>query len=133
MQWALQLNLQLICCAASAHDGDANGAGQPIWLLEGLKWINTRGAPGAADNPELRSHFALVRQPARDCAQAAVPLSPSVRDRYLKIVTADLAEAERVDDATVKAVVETCSARWSTDETGSATAHRYDDAFAERG
>ena len=39
--------------------------------------------------------------------QAAVPLSPSARDRYLKTVAAELAEAERVDDATVKAVVET--------------------------
>ena len=39
--------------------------------------------------------------------QAAVPLSPSARDRYLKTVAAELAQAERVDDATVKAVVET--------------------------
>jgi hypothetical protein len=39
--------------------------------------------------------------------QAAVPLSPSARDRYLKTVAAELAEAERVDDAIVKAVVET--------------------------
>ena len=39
--------------------------------------------------------------------QAAVPLSPSARVRYLKTVAAELAEAERVDDATVKAVVET--------------------------
>ena len=39
--------------------------------------------------------------------QAAVPLSPSARDRYLKAVAAELAEAERVDDATVKAMVET--------------------------
>ena len=36
--------------------------------------------------------------------QAAVP---TARDRYLKAVAAELAEAERVDDATVKAVVET--------------------------
>jgi hypothetical protein len=56
------------------------------------------------------SQLAIVRQ-------AAVPLSPSARDRYLKNVAAELAEAERVDDATVKAVVETvCSARSSTDE-----------------
>ena len=46
------------------------------------------------------SQLAIVRQ-------AAAPLSPSARDRYLKIVAAELAEAERVDDATVKAVVET--------------------------
>ena len=54
-----------------------------------------------------QSHFALVRQPARDRAPAAVPLSPYARDRYLKTVAAELAEAERVDDATVKVVVET--------------------------
>ena len=41
------------------------------------------------------SQLAIVRR-------AAVPLSPSARDRYLKAV-----EAERVDDATVKVVVET--------------------------
>ena len=46
------------------------------------------------------SQLAIVRQ-------AAVPLSPSARDRYLKAVAAELAQAERVDDATVKAVVET--------------------------
>ena len=46
------------------------------------------------------SQLAIVRQ-------AAVPLSPSARDRYLKAVAAELAEAERVDDATVKAMVET--------------------------
>ena len=45
------------------------------------------------------SQLAIVRR-------AAVPLSPSARDRYLKTVAAELAEAERVDDATVKAVVE---------------------------
>ena len=39
--------------------------------------------------------------------KAAVPLSPSPRDRYLKTVAAELSEAERVDDATVEAVVET--------------------------
>ena len=39
--------------------------------------------------------------------QAAVPLSPSARDCYLKAVAAELVETERVDDATVKAVVET--------------------------
>jgi hypothetical protein len=42
--------------------------------------------------------------------QAAVPLSPAVRDRYLKTVASELAEAERVDDATVKAAVETAIA-----------------------
>ena len=36
-----------------------------------------------------------------------MPLSPSARDRYLKSVASELAQAERVDDATVKAVVET--------------------------
>jgi hypothetical protein len=46
------------------------------------------------------SQLAIVRQ-------AAVPLSPSARDRYLKTVAAELAEGERVNDATVKAVVET--------------------------
>jgi len=46
------------------------------------------------------SQLAIVRK-------AAVPLSPSARDRYLKAVAAELAQAERVDDATVKAVVET--------------------------
>ena len=45
------------------------------------------------------SQLAIVRQ-------AAVPLTPSARDRYLKAVAAELAQAERVDDATVKAVVE---------------------------
>ena len=45
------------------------------------------------------SQLAIVRQ-------AAVPLSPSARDRYLKAVAAELVQAERVDDATVKAVVE---------------------------
>ncbi len=39
--------------------------------------------------------------------RAAVPLSPSARGRYLKTVAAELAEAERIDDATVKAMVET--------------------------
>ena len=72
------------------------------------------------------SQLALVRQ-------AAVPLSPSARDRYLKTVAAELAEAERVDDATVKAVVETVLARSSTDETGGRHGHRYDDDFDERG
>ena len=43
--------------------------------------------------------LALVRQ-------AAMPLSPSARDRYLKSVAAELAHAGRVDDATVEAVVE---------------------------
>ena len=45
------------------------------------------------------SQLAIVRQ-------AAVPLSPSARDRYLKTVAAELAEAERVDDATA------ARARW---------------------
>ena len=38
--------------------------------------------------------------------QAAVP---TARDRYLKAVAAELAEAERVDDATVKAVTVLCT------------------------
>jgi hypothetical protein len=46
------------------------------------------------------SQLAIVRR-------AAVPLSPSARGRYLKTVAAELAEAERIDDATVKAMVET--------------------------
>ena len=46
------------------------------------------------------SQLAIVRH-------AAVPLSPSARGRYLKAVAAELAEAERIDDATVKAMVET--------------------------
>src|SRR4051812_37761374 len=44
------------------------------------------------------SQLAIVRQ-------AAVPLSPAARGRYLKVVAAKLAETERVDDATVKAVL----------------------------
>ena len=28
-------------------------AGQPIWLLEGLKWLNTEEEPGAASNPDI--------------------------------------------------------------------------------
>ena len=39
--------------AAEARIGGANGTGQPIWLLEGLKWMNTEEAPGAADNPDI--------------------------------------------------------------------------------
>jgi uncharacterized protein (TIGR02594 family) len=39
--------------AAGASADEANGAGQPIWLLEGLKWMNTEEAPGAADNPDI--------------------------------------------------------------------------------
>ena len=38
------------------------------------------------------SQLAIVRQ-------AAVPLSPSARDRYLKAVAAELSEAERVEKA----------------------------------
>ena len=59
-------------------------------------------------NPTDANH--ILRLTDRQLAivrQAAVPLSPSARDRYLKSVAAELAEAERVDDATVKAVVET--------------------------
>jgi uncharacterized protein (TIGR02594 family) len=39
--------------AAWARIGGSNGTGQPIWLLEGLKWMNTEEAPGAADNPDI--------------------------------------------------------------------------------
>jgi uncharacterized protein (TIGR02594 family) len=39
--------------AAEARIGGANGTDQPIWLLEGLKWMNTEEAPGAADNPDI--------------------------------------------------------------------------------
>ena len=59
-------------------------------------------------NPTDTNH--ILRLSDRQLAivrQAAVPLSPSARGRYLKTVAAELAEAERVDDATVKAVVET--------------------------
>ena len=38
---------------------------------------------------------------------SAASLRPAVRDRYLKIVASELAQAEQVDDATVAAVVET--------------------------
>ena len=38
--------------------------------------------------------------------QAAVPLPPSARDRYLKDRAAELAQAERATHATVKTVVE---------------------------
>jgi hypothetical protein len=46
------------------------------------------------------SQLAIVRQ-------AAVPLRPGARDRYLKIVASELAHTGRVDDATVASVVET--------------------------
>ena len=46
------------------------------------------------------NQLALVRR-------SAASLRPAARDRYLKIIAAELAEAERVDDATVAAVVET--------------------------
>ena len=46
------------------------------------------------------AQLALVRR-------AAASLRPSARDRYLRIIAGELAEAERVDDATVAAVVET--------------------------
>ena len=48
------------------------------------------------------SQLAIVRQ-------AAVPLSPSARDRYLKTVAAELAEADRVDDATAARARRRCS------------------------
>jgi uncharacterized protein (TIGR02594 family) len=39
--------------AAGALEVPAGAAGQPIWLLEGLKWMNTRETPGAADNRDI--------------------------------------------------------------------------------
>jgi uncharacterized protein (TIGR02594 family) len=38
---------------AGGLEVSGGGAGQPIWLLEGLKWLNTNEAPGAADNPDI--------------------------------------------------------------------------------
>jgi hypothetical protein len=35
---------------------------------------------------------------------ALVRIRPAARDRYLKIIAAELAQAERIDDATVAAV-----------------------------
>jgi hypothetical protein len=46
------------------------------------------------------AQLALVRR-------AAASLRPAARDKYLRIIASELAEAERVDDATVKVVVET--------------------------
>ena len=46
------------------------------------------------------NQLALVRR-------SAASLRPPARDRYLKIIAAELAQAERIDDATVAAVVET--------------------------
>jgi hypothetical protein len=46
------------------------------------------------------TQLALVRR-------SAASLRPAARDRYLKIIAAELAQAERIDDATVAAVVET--------------------------
>jgi hypothetical protein len=39
--------------------------------------------------------------------RAAALLRPAARDKYLRIIASELAEAESVDDATVKVVVET--------------------------
>jgi Putative peptidoglycan binding domain len=39
--------------AKQPEPGAPDGAGQPIWLLEGLRWMNTKEAPGAADNPDI--------------------------------------------------------------------------------
>ena len=44
------------------------------------------------------AQLALVRR-------AAASLRPSARDRYLRIIAGELAEAERVDDATVQSTV----------------------------
>jgi uncharacterized protein (TIGR02594 family) len=39
--------------ADAERESGSDGADQPIWLLEGLKWMNTKEAPGAADNPDI--------------------------------------------------------------------------------
>ena len=39
--------------AVNAPNVAANDADQPIWLLEGLKWMNTKEAPGAANNSDI--------------------------------------------------------------------------------
>jgi hypothetical protein len=46
------------------------------------------------------TQLAIVRR-------SAASLRPATRDRFMRIIAAELAEAERVDDATVGAVVET--------------------------
>jgi hypothetical protein len=46
------------------------------------------------------TQLAIVRR-------AAASLRPAARDKYLRIIAGDLAEAEGVDDATVGTVVET--------------------------
>jgi hypothetical protein len=46
------------------------------------------------------TQLAIVRR-------AAATLRPAARDKYLRIIAGELAQAERVDDATVAAVVET--------------------------
>lgn len=38
--------------------------------------------------------------------RAAAPLRPATRDKYLRLIAGELAEAERVDDATVQSTVE---------------------------
>ena len=38
---------------AGALEAPVGAADQPIWLLEGLKWLNTTEAPGAADNSDI--------------------------------------------------------------------------------
>jgi hypothetical protein len=45
------------------------------------------------------AQLALVRR-------AAASLRPSTRDRYLRIIAGELAEAECVDDATVQSTIE---------------------------
>jgi hypothetical protein len=46
------------------------------------------------------TQLAIVRR-------AAATLRPAARDKYLRIIASELTEVERVDDATVGAVVET--------------------------
>jgi hypothetical protein len=67
------------------------------------------------------SQLAIVRQ-------AAVPLSPSARVRYLKTVAAELAEAERVDDRQSRGRDRALHAGRPMKQEA-AVAHRYDDDF----
>jgi hypothetical protein len=46
------------------------------------------------------NQLALVRR-------SAASLRPAARDRYLKIIAAELAQAERIDDAVVETVLST--------------------------
>jgi hypothetical protein len=48
------------------------------------------------------TQLAIVRR-------AAATLRPAARDKYVRIIASELAEAERVDDATVASVSRWCS------------------------